>query len=196
MSGSEFASAFYTLVEGSAWRRPGATARPRWFVSRRPGHGPAMSSVSPRPPHRAYAGLIGMFLIGIAGLGVLSRRHEEVRYAPTDFLVLALATFKASRTLARDDVTRFMREPFIEGAPTVAEHEHPVPSGGVRQALGELVTCSRCLGMWAGAGLVAVDLAAPAFGRPLRWSLAVAGANDWLQAGFAGLTSAANRIES
>ena len=155
-----------------------------------------MSNVSPRPAYRAYAGLTGAFLTGIAALGILSRRQEDLEYTPADFVVLALATFKASRTLARDDVTRFIREPFVVGEPMAAEHEHPIPSGGVRQAIGELVTCSRCIGMWAAAGLVGVDLAAPAFGRPLRWSLAVAGANDWLQAGFAGLTAAANRNEN
>ena len=160
------------------------------------GHSPAMSSVSPRPPYRAYAGLTGTFLTGIAALGVLSRRQDDLQYTPADFVVLALATFKASRTLVRDDVARFIREPFVVGEPMAARDEQPVPSGGVRQAIGELVTCSRCIGMWAAAGLVGVDLAAPAFGRPLRWSLAVAGANDWLQAGFAGLTAAPNRNEN
>ena len=40
-----------------------------------------------------------------------------------------------------------------------AKHEHPVPSG-VRQAIGELVTCSRCIGKCAAAGLC------PAVTRP------------------------------
>ena len=151
---------------------------------------------SPRRPLKAYAGLTGTFLGGVAALGVLARRHGEQRLTPVDLTVLSLATFKAARTLARDDVTSFIREPLVEGGPQSAEQEHPVPSGGVRQAIGELVTCSRCIGMWAAAGLVAADLAAPTVGRPLRWSLAAAGANDWLQAGFAGLTHAANRAES
>ena len=39
------------------------------------------------------------------------------------------------------------------------------------------------------------SLLAPRFGRMLSWSLAVGGANDWLQAGFAALTGAANRVQ-
>ena len=36
------------------------------------------------------------------------------------------------------------------------------------------------------------QILAPRFGRLLTWSLAAAGANDWLQAGFAALTAKAN----
>jgi len=42
------------------------------------------------------------------------------------------------------------------------------------------------------AGLGATQVVAPRFGRLLTWSLAVAGINDWLQAGFAALTAKAN----
>ena len=56
------------------------------------------------------------------------------------------------------------------------------------QAMGELVTCSRCVGTWAAAGLATTQVLAPRFGRLLTWSLAAAGANDFLQAGFAALT--------
>jgi hypothetical protein len=66
-------------------------------------------------------------------------------------------------------------------------------TGDVRQALGELVTCSRCGGTWAAAALATTQILAPRFGRLLTWSLAAAGANDWLQAGFSALTAKAER---
>ena len=66
--------------------------------------------------------------------------------------------------------------------------EEPVETGDLRQAIGELVTCSRCVGTWVAAGLAATQIVAPRFGRLLTWSLAAAGANDFLQAGFAALT--------
>ena len=50
------------------------------------------------------------------------------------------------------------------------------------------VACSRCVGTWAAAGLATTQVLAPRFGRLLTWSLAAAGANDFLQAGFAALT--------
>ena len=65
----------------------------------------------------------------------------------------------------------------------------------MRQAIGELVTCSRCIGTWVAAGLSATQVLAPRFGRILTWSLAAAGVNDWLQAGFAALTNKANELE-
>ena len=58
--------------------------------------------------------------------------------------------------------------------------------------MGELVTCSRCVGTWAAAGLATTQILAPRFGRLLTWSLAAAGANDFLQAAFAGLASKTN----
>jgi hypothetical protein len=65
----------------------------------------------------------------------------------------------------------------------------------MRQAIGELVTCSRCIGTWVAAGLTATQIVAPRFGRVLTWSLAAAGANDYLQAGFATLTNKSNALE-
>jgi hypothetical protein len=62
----------------------------------------------------------------------------------------------------------------------------------MEQAIGELVTCSRCIGTWAAAGLATAQILAPRFGRTLTWTLAGAGVNDFLQAGFAALTRKAN----
>jgi hypothetical protein len=88
-------------------------------------------------------------------------------------------------------VTSFLREPFVKGEAHEGDEE-PVESGDVRQAIGELVTCSRCGGTWAAAVLATSQILAPRFGRLLTWSLAAAGANDWLQAGFAAMTKTAN----
>jgi len=58
------------------------------------------------------------------------------------------------------------------------------------------VTCSRCGGTWAAAGLATTQILAPRFGRILTWSLAAAGVNDWLQAGFGALTQKTNELEA
>ena len=105
-----------------------------------------------------------------------------------------LATFKASRTIARDEVTSFVRAPFVEGEAHEGG-EKPVQTGDFHQALGELVTCSRCIGTWVAAGLGTTQLLAPRFGRILIWTLGAAGANDFAQAGFAALTAKANALE-
>jgi hypothetical protein len=111
-----------------------------------------------------------------------------------DLAVLAAATFKASRTLSRDEVSSFIREPFVEGEAHEGGEE-PVETGDMRQAIGELVTCSRCIGTWVAAGLASSQIVAPKFGRILTWSLAGAGINDFLQAGFAALTAKSNELE-
>ena len=84
-------------------------------------------------------------------------------------------------------MTSFLREPFVAGTAHEGDEE-PVETGDFRQAIGELVTCSRCGGTWAAAALAMSQILAPRTGRLLTWSLAAAGINDWLQAGFAALT--------
>jgi hypothetical protein len=150
------------------------------------------------PPYASYAGIMGTFLGGVAMTGFLATRLRRnlPELSAFDLALLGLATFKASRTFARDEVTSFLREPFVVGKPSDPEDERPLPSGGTRQAIGELVTCSRCIGTWAAAGIVGLDVLTPRFGRMLTLSLAVGGVNDWLQAGFATLTDVANKLEA
>ena len=148
------------------------------------------------PPYGAYAGIMATFVGGLAAAGGVAKLlgRDAREHDALDLAVLALAAFKASRTISNDEVTSFMREPFVEG--TAKEGgEEPVESGDLRQAVGELVTCSRCIGTWVAAGLAGTQIVAPQFGRLLTWTLATAGANDWLQAGFAALTAKANELE-
>jgi Protein of unknown function (DUF1360) len=145
------------------------------------------------PPYEAYAGIVGVFVggLGLAGAAARALDRNPACQTPLDFLVLSAASFKAARTLARDEVTSFLRDPFVEGDAHEGGEE-PVESGDYRQAIGELVTCSRCVGTWAAATLATTQIVTPRFGRLLTWSLAAAGANDYLQAAFVKLTNAAN----
>jgi uncharacterized protein DUF1360 len=133
--------------------------------------------------------------IGLAGVAARKLDRDPACQTPLDFVVLAAASFKAARTLARDQVASFVREPFVEGE-AHSGAEPPVETGDYRQAIGELVTCSRCGGTWAAAGLATTQILAPRFGRILTWSLAAAGVNDWLQAGFGALTHKTNELEA
>ena len=148
------------------------------------------------PPYEAYAAIMGVFVggLGLAGLAARALDRNPACQSTLDFVVLSAASFKAARTFTRDEVTSFLREPFVEGDAHEGD-EDPVESGDYRQAIGELVTCSRCVGTWAAAFLASTQILAPRFGRLLTWSLAAAGVNDWLQAGFAALTEKANELE-
>jgi hypothetical protein len=149
-----------------------------------------------RPPYVAYAAITGVFVGGLGAAGYAANALDRNPACQTalDLAVLAAASFKAARTLARDEVTSFLREPFVKGEAHEGG-EDPVESGDFRQAIGELVTCSRCGGTWAAAALASTQILAPRFGRLLTWSLAAAGVNDWLQTGFAALTNKANELE-
>ena len=151
---------------------------------------------APAPPYGAYAAIMGAFCGGLALAGSVARLlgRDPREHTTLDFAVLCAASFKAARTIARDEVTSFVREPFVEGKPHEGDDE-PLDTGDLRQAIGELVTCSRCIGTWVAAGLATTQILAPRFGRMLTWTLAGAGLNDFLQAGFTTLTNKSNELE-
>jgi hypothetical protein len=139
---------------------------------------------------------VSVFGGGLALAGALAHalNRDPREHDALDLFVLGAATFKASRTIARGEVTSFLRDPFVEGKAHEGGEE-PVETGDMRQAIGELVTCSRCIGTWVAAGLACTQILAPRFGRLLTWTLAAGGLNDWLQAGFAVVTTKANELE-
>jgi Protein of unknown function (DUF1360) len=151
-----------------------------------------MSAATSTPPHESYAAIAGTFLGGIAIVAALARRAPAG--GALDFLALSAATFKASRTLSRERVASFVRQPFVEGEADTGEDERPAGQG-LQRALGELVTCPRCVGVWTAAALASSQVVAPPFGRLLTWSLGAAGANDFLQAAFKALCARANELE-
>jgi hypothetical protein len=140
------------------------------------------------PPYEAYATIVGAFVAGLGLVAVVARRSPPA--GALDFVALSAATFKASRTLTRERVASFVREPFVEG-----DDEHPAGEG-MQRALGELVTCPRCIGTWVAAGLASSQMVAPRFGRALTWTLGAAAANDFLQGAFTALCAKANALEA
>jgi hypothetical protein len=139
------------------------------------------------PPYEGYATIVGGFLAGLAAAATAARRSPPG--TALDLIALSAATFKAARTLSHERVGSFVREPFVEG-----EEEEPAGEG-LQRAIGELVTCSRCVGTWTAAGLAATQILTPRFGRLLVWSLGASAANDFLQAAFTALCAKANRLE-
>lgn len=60
------------------------------------------------------------------------------------------------------------------------------PEGsGLQHAVGELLTCTRCIGGWCALGLVGLRLASPRAGKTVSAVIATAGANNVLQTFFA-----------
>lgn len=119
---------------------------------------------------RPLAGLLGAMSIylGVTATGAVAIRATgkelPARIPLGDAVLLTVATFRLARTIAKDPVTSPLRAPFTRyqgtsGEAEVAEEirEH----GGVKHAIGELVTCPFCLAQWTATALVLGYAAAP-----------------------------------
>lgn len=146
-------------------------------------------------PLGAYAGLLAAYGITSAGLlGVIwTRRAKLPRLQTGDLALLAVATFRLSRVVARDSVTSALRAPFTRyrgpsGVPSEVDEE--VRGAGARKAVGELLTCPFCLGQWFATLLVASHVLAPRATRVVAGTLSIAAAADGLQLAYAAANKA------
>jgi hypothetical protein len=115
-------------------------------------------------------------------------RAREEPIALHELVPMSAATFALAKVIAREKAGTWVREPFVEHVDGVAKPE----GRRLQRAIGELVTCTRCVGAWSALGIVGLRLARPEAGRNVANVLAVSAANDWLQAGFKALCSRAD----
>jgi hypothetical protein len=125
---------------------------------------------------------------------VLSTRAQasEDPISGRELIPIAAATFALSKVIAREKIGTWMREPFVDDP----SGERRPRGRRLQRAVGELVTCTRCVGAWSALGIVGLRLAAPDPGRTVTNVLAVSAANDWLQSGFKLLCATVNERES
>lgn len=131
-----------------------------------------------------YGALNLTYLALLAAVVAATSRRADDRAAirGRDLPPLGLATFALSKTVAREKIGTWVRDPFVEES---TDHRPGAPRGhGLRHAVGELLTCTRCVGAWAALGVVGLRAASPRAGRVATAVLATAGINDFLQAGF------------
>lgn|SRR5579875_730132 len=126
-------------------------------------------------PIGGYAALTGTFLSLAGSFGIWFHRSgrrlpDEMRFR--DMLLLSVAAHKSARTLTADRVTSAVRAPFTEfqGDAGPGEVSERARGRGLRRAVGELLTCPFCLGMWMSALFTAMLLVCP---RATRWFAAV-----------------------
>ncbi|WP_324784956.1 DUF1360 domain-containing protein [Streptomyces sp. H51] len=137
-------------------------------------------------PLAGYAVLSGAFATGLAAFTAVARRRGvrlPQRVPPWDVALLGAATYKASRLLSNDKITSFVRAPFTrrtgEGeGPEVMDEPR---GGGVRRAVGDLVSCPFCTSVWLAGALVCGYTAAPRATRLLCAGLGAVTLSDWLQ---------------
>jgi hypothetical protein len=128
-----------------------------------------------------YAKINAVYAALLAGLVYATRgRAREDPIAGRELVPISAATFALSKVIARERVGAWVREPFVE-----EDGKPPRPTGRrLQRAIGELVTCTRCVGAWSALGIVGLRVASPEAGRTVTNVLAASAANDWLQAGF------------
>lgn len=142
-----------------------------------------------RPPLAAYATFATVFHAAMAGAVVLAKRSGRDlphRVEAADVVLIGTASYKLSRLVSKKKVTAFVRAPFteLEGKGGPAEVEEKPRGTGLRRAVGELLVCPYCLGLWASGGFHAGLLLAP---RATRFSASVLAAmsiSDFLQIAY------------
>jgi Protein of unknown function (DUF1360) len=140
---------------------------------------------------RDYAALNAVWVGLAAGLVAATRgRASKDPIRTSELIPLSAATFALSKAVARERIGTWVREPFTD------DETHRRPEGGrLKRAIGELVTCTRCVGTWSALAIVGLRVANPDAGRTVSATLAASAANDWLQAGFRRLCNAADASE-
>jgi len=138
---------------------------------------------------RGYGVLMGVFgtLASVfAGWFRSSGRMLPERIDAWDLLLLTVASHKASRMISKDRVTSPLRAPFAryEGEAGPGEVSESPRGRGLRRAIGELLLCPYCLGMWTSAALVAGLLVAPRFTRWVSAVLSIFFGSELLQVAY------------
>ena len=131
-----------------------------------------------------YAALAASYAVLAGAVAVLAsrRRDDPAPVEPAELALYGAATAGLSRLLSKEKVTEWIRAPFVE-EPAAGER-HP-KGRGPRYVVGELLSCTRCLGSWSALGLVGMRALAPAPARVGATLLALSYVNNLLQARLA-----------
>jgi hypothetical protein len=151
-------------------RAPGAPTRPRDYATLSAGWGAALGT-----------------------LLLASRDKGEEPVRPAEILPLGIATFALAKLVAKEKVDSWVREPFVEERP---DGEREPKGDGLRYAVGELLTCTRCVGTWSALGLVALRVTRPREARVVTAVLGASAVNDFAQAGFNWVCAKSNAAQA
>lgn len=130
-------------------------------------------------PLPEYATLVTVFSAALGGFLVLGRNRVPERIGFGDLARVGVASYKIGRLVAKDEVTSWVR------APVTRDEEAQEPEReGMARALGELVTCPYCIGLWVSAGLTAALAVRPRETRIVTTVFGAQAVADFLNAAF------------
>jgi hypothetical protein len=138
--------------------------------------------VSQTPTKLVDYAAISTTYAALAGAVLLAARDKgEDPLHPAETIPIGVAAFALSKLIAKEKVETWIREPFVEELP---DGEKRPKGRRLRYAVGELLSCSRCLGAWTSLGLVGLRMTRPREARVVTALLGSSAINDFLQAGF------------
>jgi hypothetical protein len=144
-------------------------------------------------PLAADLGAMGVYvsLVSAAAAAVrISGRELPTRIPPGDIALMTIATFRLSRRIAKDPITAPLRAPFtvFRGASGEAEVAEEIREhGGVKHAVGELLTCPFCMAQWVATALVFGYATAPRAARLAALTMTMVAGSDVLQFVYDGI---------
>jgi uncharacterized protein DUF1360 len=147
------------------------------------------------PPTRPldYAALSAGWGAALGTLLIAARDKGEEPVRAAEVVPLGVATFALSKLVAKEKVDRWIREPFVEEH---SDGDRQPKGSGLRYAMGELLTCTRCVGTWSALGLVALRVTRPREARVVNAVLGASAVNDWAQSGFNWLCAKSNAAQA
>jgi hypothetical protein len=140
-------------------------------------------------PLGGYATLTAAFIVAWGSFAAWfnsTGRKLPDKFAAGDLALAAVATHKLSRLIAKDRVTSTVRAPFtrFEDDAGPGEVEELARGRGLRRAVGELLVCPFCLGLWIASGFTAGLLVAPRVTRWVGFAIAAEAGGDVLQLAY------------
>ena len=130
-------------------------------------------------PLAEYAALAGAFSAVLTGFLFAAGPRLPERISLVDTVRIGLASYKLGRLIAKDPVASFVRAPVTEDQ----DATEPKREGAAR-ALGELVTCPYCIGLWIASGFAYSLVLFPRQTRLVTTIFGGQAVADFLNAGF------------
>ena len=123
------------------------------------------------------------FLILIVMGAIILETESRVRFADLstmDFILMTLATWRLTRLMFYDTVTKFVREQFWDVVKVGKSYSLEKPPTGPRRTIADLLSCPWCFGVWAAAIIIFFYLITPYAVYPILL-LAVSAVASFLQ---------------
>lgn len=123
------------------------------------------------------------FFVGLIVMGsIILETEARINYKDLtliDYLVLAFATYRLTRLIVNDSITKFFREQFWDTKEVRGKVMLVKPESGPRRTIADLVSCAWCFGAWS-AAMVTFFYLLTSYAQFPVLLLAIAGAGTWL----------------